>query len=253
MRSQADRLDARRTREYDRLWKYDKQDSAVVDLGLGPDEIWAKFAGTREGVGKKNVAGTKTSSWDTTTIAEGVLNRFAGFVGLSVLLFAGLSWWRGRRCSPCGASSAAPFCRRCHRGAAGAGLCTQCHHLFVVRDGVSGPARNQKLLEVQREDQRRERVFRALSLLSPGAGHLYAQRTVVGVLFTVVWYSLLAVALLAGRVIPVTEASDVVIRPWGLGLAVIGLIVLYVAANRARPDFDVSMPFRRPASRGRAS
>ena len=68
------------------------------------------------------------------------------------------------RCLKCGT----PFCRRCHLGGAAAGLCTQCYHLFVVRDGVSGPARNQKLLEVQKEDERRERVFRVLSLLLAG-------------------------------------------------------------------------------------
>ena len=84
------------------------------------------------------------------------MNRFAGFLGVAALAMAGLSFWRGRktftmRCLKCGT----PFCRRCHLGAAVAGLCSQCYHLFVVRDGVSGPARNRKLLEVQAEEGRR--------------------------------------------------------------------------------------------------
>ena len=94
-----------------------------------------------------------------------------------MLTFVGLGRWRGSkaftmRCLKCGT----PFCRLCHLGVVTGGLCTQCHHLFVVRDGVSGPARNQKLLEVQKEDSRRERVFRILSLLIPGAGHFYANK-----------------------------------------------------------------------------
>ena len=92
-----------------------------------------------------------------------------------------LSFWRGRktftmRCLKCGT----PFCRRCHLGAAVAGLCSQCYHLFVVRDGVSGPARNRKLLEVQAEEGRQDRTFRILSLLLPGAGQVYRGRAVPG-------------------------------------------------------------------------
>jgi hypothetical protein len=131
-------------------------------------------------------------------------------------------------------------------------LCTQCHHLFVVRDGVSGPARNQKLLEVQKEDERRERVFRALSLLTPGAGHVYAQKTLLGLLFVFLWSLILSAVLLAGNVLPVTEASGLLTTPWGLWVAGVLLLVIYVVANRARPDFEqMAVPIRR-ASTGRS-
>jgi hypothetical protein len=163
----------------------------------------------------------------------------------------GLSRWRGpkmftMRCLKCGT----PFCKHCHLGAAGTGLCTQCHHLFVVRDGVSGPARNQKLLEVQREDQRRERVFRVLSLASPGSGHVYAQKTVMGVALSLAWYLVLSAVLLAGRVFPVTATPGPLMQQVGLAMAAVLLVAIYVAANRARPDFEVAMPvFRRGARR----
>src|SRR4029450_6781005 len=110
------------------------------------------------------------------------------------------------------------------------------------------------LLEVQGEDERRERVFRALSLISPGAGHVYAQRTVPGVLFMAAWYLILALALLTGRLVPFTEASGVVSRPWPLALAGLALLALHVTANRARRDFEeVSLPVRKGAGgrRGR--
>jgi hypothetical protein len=157
--------------------------------------------------------------------------------------------WRGgkaftMRCVKCGT----PFCRRCHLGAVAGGLCTQCHHLFVVRDGVSGPARNRKLLEVQKEEGKRDRVFRLMSLVVPGAGHLYGRRTVSGILFVFVWSAILATALLAGRVLPVTEASGELSKPWGLAVAGVVLLAVYVAANRARPDFEVHLPVRRAAA-----
>ena len=248
-RSQAERLAGSLIHSYDGLWKYDKGDYAVVDLTLDQDQLMAKFAGVREGVASKNLAGR---GMPTRTGAPGgqVWNRFAGFLVVAALTVFLLHRWRGprmftQRCLKCGT----PFCKRCHLGGAAAGLCTQCFHLFVVRDGVSGPARNQKLLEVQKEDARRERIFRALSLLSPGAGHVYAQRTAAGLLFLVAWYSILALAILAGRLLPFTEASAAVSRPWPLALAGLLLLVLYVAANRARPDFEeVMVPVRRTAT-----
>jgi tetratricopeptide (TPR) repeat protein len=254
-RSQAERLDAGLIREYDRLWKYDKGDYAVVDLTLDPQQLWAKFGGVREGVTVKNL-----TSGESPPPARGILarllNRFTAFLlvaGLTVFL---LRRWRGprmftQRCLKCGT----PFCKRCHLGAAAAGLCTQCYHLFVVRDGVSGPARNQKLLEVQKEDEHRERVFRVLSLVSPGAGHVYAQRTLPGLLFLAGWYLLLALAVFTGRLVPFTEASAAVSRPWPLALAALLLLALYVVANRARPDFEqatVPVPRRGAVRRARA-
>jgi hypothetical protein len=172
---------------------------------------------------------------------------FPVVAALAVLL---LRKWRGSKaftmsCLKCGT----PFCRRCHLGQAAGGLCTQCHHLFVVRDGVSGPARNRKLLEVQKEDARRERVFRIFSLLVPGSGHLYAQRPAVGIVLVFLWSATLAAVLLAGRLLPVTESSGELSKPWGLGVAALVLLVVYVLANRGEPEFDeVMLPIRAAAA-----
>jgi tetratricopeptide (TPR) repeat protein len=248
-RSQAIRLDPALIAEYDASWKYEiKNENAVVDLNLTADELWAKFARLRDGVGRQNVmGGGEAPRWEWGAGA----NRFLGFLAVLVAVVVGLWRWRGprmftMRCIKCGT----PFCRRCHLGTAWEGLCTQCHHLFVVRDGVSGPARNQKLLEVQREDQKRERIFRMLSLVFPGAGHVYAHRTFSGVAFILVWSLVLSLALLGGRVLPFTEASSHVTTPWGLVLGGVVLLAVYVAANRARPDFEILMPAGRPPRRG---
>ncbi len=241
-RSQAERLAGSLVRSYDRLWKYEKGDYAVVDLSLTDDQVLSKFLGHSEGVGVKNVSRSVAAVAGPGLAALVAPDRFAAFVGVFVLVVFGLSRWRGSRmftmrCLKCGT----PFCKHCHLGASAGGLCTQCHHLFVVRDGVSGPARNQKLLEVQKEDERRERVFRALSLLSPGAGHIYAHKILAGLGLSFVWYLVLSAVLLAGRVFPVTAAPGALTQQIGLGAAAGALLVVYIAANRARPDFEVAM------------
>ena len=136
------------------------------------------------------------------------------------------------RCLKCGT----PFCRRCHLGQVAGGLCTQCHHLFVVRDGVSGPARNQKLLEVQKEEARRDRVFRVLSLARPRRrAPLRAARRCSASCSSSCGRRCSWPALLTGRLLPLTEASGALAKPWGLGLAALVLLVVYVVANRSGP------------------
>ena len=251
-RSQALRLDPGLIRQYDATWKYEiKNENAVVDLSLSSEELWGKFQRLREGVARQNVLGKgggEQLSWSAGS------NRFMGFLALFAIVVAAMWRWRGprmftMRCVKCGT----PFCRRCHLGAAWEGLCTQCHHLFVVRDGVSGPARNQKLIEVQREDEKRERIFRALSLVFPGSGHVYAHRTLSGLMFILVWSLVLSLALLGGRLLPYTEAASRVTTPWGLILGALVLLAVYIAANRARPDFEILMPAGRPPRRARAA
>jgi tetratricopeptide (TPR) repeat protein len=249
-KTQADRLDSSLVRTYDSLWKYDKGDYAVVDLGLTPDEVWAKFAGAAQGIVQKNRAGKGGTSPDLQSLLPTLANRLSVFPLVALLAIAILRKWRGgkaftMRCLKCGT----PFCRRCHLGQVAGGLCSQCHHLFIVRDGVSGPARNRKLLEVQKEEGRRDRVFRALSLLVPGAGHLYAHRAGMGILLVFVWSAVLAAGLLTGRLLPLTEASGDLSKPWGLGVGALVLLVVYVLANRSKPEFeDVMLPIRRPAA-----
>jgi hypothetical protein len=254
-RSQADGIDRGLVQAYEGEWRVEKQGSmlaAVVDLGMTTDECLAKFAGAAEGPGEPARTLSGSGPLDYVVLARGLLNRVSVAVLLLALVVFARGRWRGSkaftmRCLKCGT----PFCRKCHLGAAIAGLCTQCYHLFIVRDGVSGPVRNQKLREVQAEDERRERLFRTLSLVSPGAGHVYGQKTLSGLAIIALWYGLIFTTIVAGRVVPCSEAPMRWTGPWPVVATVVALLVIYVVANRARPDFEVISPVRRGAPRPR--
>ncbi len=250
-KSNADRLAPGLVADYDR-WRYDTRDYAVIDLGLTVDDLRDKFAGAEAGVAVRNVAGGGSPGADVGGLAASLVNRFAASVAVFALVAFLVARWRGSKaftlhCARCGA----PFCRFCHLGPVSGSLCTQCYHLFVVRDGVSGPARNRKMAEVQREERRRERVFRVLSILSPGAGQVYGGWTLRGAVLLVAWYSMLCLVL-AGRVVPFTEVPRRLSPPWVPVAAVLALSAVWLLANRFRPGWEVELPAR-PARRARAA
>jgi tetratricopeptide (TPR) repeat protein len=251
-RGRADQLNRALTQKYDALWKADRRGSpvaAVVDLTPSRDEIWAKFIDKRDGVGRKNLAGRGAVPMGVLDHVPALVNRFAGFALLFAVVVFVMSRWRGdnsytARCPKCGA----PFCKKCQLGASASGLCTQCHHLFVVRDGVSGPARNRKIQDVQDEEQRRNRVFRLLSLFLPGAGQMYGQATILGLILSLIWFGSISMLLFEGRVVPLTETPSVIAGYWGTGFIAVLMLVVYVLAHRLRPEFDtvVVAPQRTP-------
>ena len=53
-KSNADRIAPGLVADYDR-WKYDTGEYAVVDLGLGREQVFGKFAGAESGVAARNL------------------------------------------------------------------------------------------------------------------------------------------------------------------------------------------------------
>jgi tetratricopeptide (TPR) repeat protein len=249
-KSNADRLAPGLVADYD-VWKYDSRDYAVVDLGLTREQVRDKFAGSESGVAVRNIVAGPGAPPQPGLLLGSLPNRFVAFVGVFALAAYLVGRLRGPKafthhCGRCGTA----FCRLCHLGQVSGGLCSQCYHLFVVRDGVSGPARNRKMVEVQEADGRRERVFRILSVLSPGAGQVYGGWTLRGAALLVAWYGVLALTVARG-VVPFTEVSRRLSPPW-LGLASgLVLVGVWLAANRFRPESDVELPAR-PAGPRRA-
>jgi tetratricopeptide (TPR) repeat protein len=248
-KSNAERLARSLVAGYDR-WKYEGGGYALVDLGLSRAQVWTKFAGAASGVAARNVVDGEVSAPHGVLLVS-IANRFVA----SAFVCALVAWLVGKlrgplaftlHCARCGA----PFCRYCQLGQVGSGLCTQCYHLFVVRDGVSGPARNRKLREVQEAEARRRRIFQVLSVLSPGAGQVYGGSTLLGLGLLLAWYGSLAV-LAAGRIVPFTEVAGLLDLPWLAVLAGLVLLGVWLVANRLRPEVDVALPMR-PIGRRRA-
>ncbi len=247
-KSNADRLAPDLVAEYEG-WKYDTGDYAVVDLRMTREQVRAKFEGLPDGVTARNVVRGREAPPSRFSVAGSLLNRFTASVALLALVVFAVGRWRGSKaftlhCGRCGTA----FCRYCHLGRVAGGLCSQCYHLFVVRDGVSGPARNHKLSEVQQAENRRGRVFRVLSVLSPGAGHLYTGRPLVGMALTTVWYALLAL-LVTPVVVPFSGVSGRIAPSWPLWAVALLLVAVWLAANRLRPELEVALPARRPGPR----
>jgi tetratricopeptide (TPR) repeat protein len=130
-------------------------------------------------------------------------------------------------CSKCGKA----FCKRCHPGPREYGLCTQCLHIFVKRDGVSPVSRKEKLDEIEVYSRRQNILVRLLSLILPGSSSFYHNRTLFGILILLPWVFLLVSLLFNARLshLTLTEPSDgtAVLTP----LYIVFLALLYVLAN----------------------
>ena len=247
-KSNADRIAPGLVADYDR-WKYDTGEYAVVDLGLGRDQVFGKFAGAESGVAARNLLQGEPAP-RTSSLPAALANRFVA--SLAVFGLAGflVARWRGRKaftlhCRRCGTA----FCRLCHLGPVSGGLCSQCYHLFVVRDGVSAPVRNRKMAEVQGFDSHRERVARLLSIVSPGTGQLYSGWTLRGALLLAGWYGILGLAAASG-IVPFTEVPRALAPQWleiGAGVA---LVALWGVAFRFRPGPELDLSRAAATARG---
>jgi tetratricopeptide (TPR) repeat protein len=231
-KSSADRIAPGLVSDYDR-WKYDTGEYAVVDLGLGRDQVWRKFAGAESGVAVRNLLRGEVAP--RLSLQASFVNRFVVALAVALLGAFAVARWRGRKastqaCRRCGQA----FCRMCQLGQASGGLCSQCYHLFVVKDGVSGPVRNRKLAEVQSYDGGRERKVRLLSALSPGAGQIYGGWALRGAVLAIAWYAILGLWA-ASRVVPFTEVPRAISPPWLPIAAGLALLLLWVVAFRFRP------------------
>ena len=155
----------------------------VADARLDETAILAKFYGLSEGMREQPVEAFLDAS-----LLEGWGIRFVAVpVALGVLILLLELFLRERkltkRCWKCGSA----FCGRCQIGTGRKGLCTQCYHLFFMKDGVSAQARNEKLGQVQRASTKRSVVFRLLSIVAPGSGHISEGMPIIGSLLLLVW------------------------------------------------------------------
>ena len=161
----------------------------------------------------------------------------AGGVGLLTALLLpgiGLTPRRGaaRRCRRCGRA----FCKRCHVVTRTPDHCSQCVHLFILRDGLAPTVRDSKMAEVVRYRRQSFLGMRLLSIALPGGGHVIGGRTLLGTLLLIAWATAWIRIALDGRLLGLPGdagaggAGELFILPIVLGL------LTWLAANLTNQD-----------------
>lgn len=207
---------------------------AAIDMRLGTRDVRAKFYGLEEGMRGVPLEPSLVSAW------LGGLGSplFYGALIMAVLILL-LHYVFNREnthhCRKCGMA----FCGRCQIGTGRRGLCTQCYHLFVVKDGVSVAARDDKLVQVDQAARKQATIFRLLSIVAPGTGHIAEGATVLGFVLLLMWVTGALVFLTGGRFYGLPDdvmgMSSSVSSYLAVGLMVVVLVVAnMVAQPRAR-------------------
>jgi tetratricopeptide (TPR) repeat protein len=198
----------------------------VADVRLDERDILDKFYGLPDGMRER-----PAETFLDASFFEGWGMRFVvASVLFGALILALEMFFRERkltkRCWKCGGA----FCGRCQIGTGRKGLCTQCYHLFFMKDGVSADARNEKLGQVHRVSTKRSLVYRALSIVAPGSGHISAGMPILGVFFLSLWTLAACVFFLGGSLYSLPDGL------FGLGTSpshatIVVMVSMVVLAN----------------------
>jgi hypothetical protein len=84
-----------------------------------------------------------------------------------------------KRCPMCGTPSLRFFTRRIQRDM----VCFGCNRLFVKRDSIDPKMREKRMKQVDRFQRRKALLWRTLSLILPGGGHVWKDQSMKGSLF----------------------------------------------------------------------
>jgi len=148
----------------------------VVDGLSRTQELWAlaQSSGEEQSAAAEHL-------WEVLMLGVPI-GAWPAVVGVLVLLGAGFGSWRLKRgsataCHRCGRV----FCPSCQPGRHG-GLCSQCHHIFVKKEGVDARVRVQKMGDIKSWGRRLRVRHIACAVLVPGGGHLSSGRFWPGVL-----------------------------------------------------------------------
>jgi hypothetical protein len=199
---------------------------AAIDKRLGPREVRSKFYGLEEGMHGAPVNPSWADAW-LKGLGSPLLYGALIMGALIVLLHYVFNRENTHHCWKCGMA----FCGRCQIGTGRRGLCTQCYHLFVIKDGVSAAAKNDKLLQVEQSARKQGAIFRILSIVAPGAGHIAEGVTLLGLVLLLVWVKGALILVTGGRFYGLPDDVMGLSSSVSNYLAVGSMLVVLVLAN----------------------
>ena len=185
----------------------------VVDATIELDAAWRRsIEGPTAGAWLD--ADAQASPWEGA--ARGALNPLGlaasvGLVACGLIAVQFRSRPAARRCQRCGR----PFCLACKPGRDGHDFCSQCAHLFVLRDGLAPETKSMKLYEIERHESRTRIARGTASIVVPGAAHVLTGRPWSGALLVLLWM----VAWTVGA----PAVIDPILRVVGAGAGLSGL------------------------------
>jgi len=188
-RNQALRLDQERIQEVNKLAETRMANFVVADLPI-PREWITAGNGHRDGQDYQRATQHLWVAWGGAGSSESFPLIGAGVVvlfGLVLLLRKKVYFSSG--CVRCGR----PACRRCSSELRDDSVCSQCFHAFVHREqGIDAKSRISKEIQIRQYRRRRENIARGISFLLPGVGQFIKGRPLLGMLFLVVFCSVVA-------------------------------------------------------------
>jgi tetratricopeptide (TPR) repeat protein len=157
----------------------------VVDAAIDFDAIWRATVEGRH-LREWLDAGPARHPWWSMLATIANTTSVLPLLALSACLLT-LAAFRERtpaqRCTRCGR----PFCSYCTSGRDGHDYCSQCVHLFVLRDGLAPETKSMKLYEVQRHEAQGRWGRRLSGLILPGAAQLLSGRSFLGFGVLMLW------------------------------------------------------------------
>ncbi len=229
-RKKGDARDAPALSRYDQLFSFDREGStlqAPPDIVPEPSRILGSAIPTLE------------------LTRDNAVSRIM-VIAIALLLFIpGVVKFRGvqsfsKQCPKCGTT----FCWLCQTRSTSQDVCSQCHHLFVVKRGIPPAARKAKNREITRYVTIKALLHRIASLAAPGAGHLAVGDFMVGFPVLMVWAVCAGTVITVHYLAPLLVAGDPLgpmFRNWFGGVAVL----TYLVAQAVKPRAPVVAPVQR--------
>ena len=226
-RKKADAIAPELIARYDKLFSFDRDGSILQ----APPDIQPGVSRLIEPALPKLTLGADNAVSRLAVVAIGLLI----FIPLIVRFRGAQSF--SKQCPKCGTT----FCWLCQTRSTSQDVCSQCHHLFVVKRGIPPAARAAKNREITQHVTRRALLHRVSSLLAPGAGHLSVGHFFFGLPVLLVWSISLGLYLTIRFLAPAMVSAS----PVGATLnsvCIAFLVLAYLAAQIVKPKAPVVAP-----------